>query len=157
MSCLRRAARSEYGALTCMVTFLSSISISLVKKSAPMVALYSLENLRCTYWFMRDVFPTLCDTMGKVRREKVPNTMTSKPMPEGFSGGPSVVNIWLFKPTTSQSHPLSPRMMTFRRRRVFDDILPSTVMNISQSCQIMIFAPCAAHEVPSLGKNVRKE
>ena len=31
---------------------------SLVKKSAPMVALYWLENFLFTYWFMRDVLPT---------------------------------------------------------------------------------------------------
>ncbi len=31
---------------------------SLVRKSAPMVALYWLENFLLTYWFMREVFPT---------------------------------------------------------------------------------------------------
>lgn len=44
---------------TCMVTSLSSIWISFVRKSAPIVALYSLENFFCTYWFMSDVLPTL--------------------------------------------------------------------------------------------------
>ncbi len=34
---------------TCMVTVLSSTSISFVKKSAPIVALYSLLNFFCTY------------------------------------------------------------------------------------------------------------
>lgn len=38
---------------TCIVTVLSSISISFVKKSAPMVALYSLVNFFCTYWFIK--------------------------------------------------------------------------------------------------------
>lgn len=42
----------------CSVTVLSSISISFVRKSAPMVALYSLVNFFCTYWFMRLVLPT---------------------------------------------------------------------------------------------------
>ena len=44
---------------TCMVTSLSSTCTSLVRKSAPIVALYWLENFLFTYWFMRDVFPTL--------------------------------------------------------------------------------------------------
>ena len=30
----------------------------MVKKSAPMVALYWLENFLFTYWFMREVLPT---------------------------------------------------------------------------------------------------
>ena len=42
-----------------MVTSLSSIWISFVRKSAPIVALYSFENFFCTYWFIRDVLPTL--------------------------------------------------------------------------------------------------
>jgi hypothetical protein len=46
---------------TCIVTVLSSTSISLVRKSAPIVALYSLENFFCTYWFISDVLPTLRD------------------------------------------------------------------------------------------------
>ena len=41
-----------------MVTSLSSTCISLVRKSAPIVALYWLENFLLTYWFMREVFPT---------------------------------------------------------------------------------------------------
>lgn len=44
---------------TCMVTSLSSTTTSLVRKSAPIVALYWLLNRLLTYWFMRDVFPTL--------------------------------------------------------------------------------------------------
>ena len=31
---------------------------SLVRKSAPMVALYWFENFLLTYWFIKDVFPT---------------------------------------------------------------------------------------------------
>jgi hypothetical protein len=42
------------------VTSLSSTWISLVRKSAPMVALYSFENFFCTYWFISEVLPTLC-------------------------------------------------------------------------------------------------
>lgn len=44
---------------TCMVTRRSSTRTSLVKKSAPMVALYWLLNFLLTYWFISDVFPTL--------------------------------------------------------------------------------------------------
>lgn len=44
---------------TCIVTNLSSTITSLVRKSAPMVALYWLLNFLFTYWFMRDVLPTL--------------------------------------------------------------------------------------------------
>jgi len=43
---------------TCMVTSLSSTCTSLVRKSAPMVALYWLENFLLTYWFIREVLPT---------------------------------------------------------------------------------------------------
>ena len=42
----------------CMVTSRSSTMTSLVRKSAPMVALYWLENLRLTYWFISEVLPT---------------------------------------------------------------------------------------------------
>lgn len=42
-----------------MVTSLSSTITSLVKKSAPIVALYWLLNLLLTYWFIKEVFPTL--------------------------------------------------------------------------------------------------
>lgn len=45
--------------LTCIVTSLSSTITSLVRKSAPIVALYWLLNFLFTYWFMSDVFPTL--------------------------------------------------------------------------------------------------
>lgn len=45
--------------LTCMVTIRSSTITSLVRKSAPMVALYWLVNFLLTYWFIRDVLPTL--------------------------------------------------------------------------------------------------
>lgn len=42
-----------------MVTkFSSSIFTSFVRKSAPIVALYCFENLRFTYWFIREVLPT---------------------------------------------------------------------------------------------------
>eukprot|EP00043_Microstomoeca_roanoka_P017559 m.184060 g.184060 ORF g.184060 m.184060 type:complete len:137 (+) comp16661_c10_seq3:3279-3689(+) len=41
-----------------MVTSLSSTVTSFVRKSAPMVALYWLLNLRFTYWFIKDVLPT---------------------------------------------------------------------------------------------------
>lgn len=44
--------------LTCNVKSLSSNWTSLVRKSAPMVALYWLLNFRFTYWFIKDVFPT---------------------------------------------------------------------------------------------------
>ena len=44
---------------TCIVTDRSSILTSFVKKSAPMVALYWLENFFVTNWFIRDVLPTL--------------------------------------------------------------------------------------------------
>jgi len=37
----------------------SSNCTSLVKKSAPMVALYWLLNFLLTYWFIKEVFPTL--------------------------------------------------------------------------------------------------
>lgn len=41
-----------------MVTTLSSTNTSFVRKSAPIVALYWLENFLLTYWFMSEVFPT---------------------------------------------------------------------------------------------------
>lgn len=44
--------------LTCIVTRRSSICISFVKKSAPIVALYWFENLRETNCPIRLVFPT---------------------------------------------------------------------------------------------------
>lgn len=44
---------------TCIVTSLSSTITSLVRKSAPMVALYWLLNFLLTYWFIKDVLPTL--------------------------------------------------------------------------------------------------
>ncbi len=45
--------------LTCSVTVLSSTWTSFVRKSAPMVALYWLENFLFTNWFINEVFPTL--------------------------------------------------------------------------------------------------
>jgi len=45
--------------LTCIVTIRSSTITSLVRKSAPMVALYWLVNFLLTYWFISDVLPTL--------------------------------------------------------------------------------------------------
>lgn len=44
---------------TCIVTSRSSTITSLVRKSAPIVALYWLLNFLFTYWFIREVFPTL--------------------------------------------------------------------------------------------------
>lgn len=44
--------------LTCIVTTRSSTTTSFVKKSAPIVALYWLENRLFTYWFISDVLPT---------------------------------------------------------------------------------------------------
>lgn len=38
---------------------LQSLKSGLTHKSAPIVALYWLLNLLLTYWFIRDVFPTL--------------------------------------------------------------------------------------------------
>lgn len=49
----------ENNSLTCMVTIRSSTITSLVRKSAPMVALYWLVNFLLTYWFISDVLPTL--------------------------------------------------------------------------------------------------
>lgn len=45
--------------LTCIVTDFSSTFTSFVMKSAPIVALYRLLNFLFTYWFIRDVLPTL--------------------------------------------------------------------------------------------------
>ena len=42
----------------CIVTCLSSIMTSLVRKSAPMVALYWAVNFLFTYWFISEVLPT---------------------------------------------------------------------------------------------------
>lgn len=42
-------------------------SFGMTHKSAPIVALYWLLNRLFTYWFMRDVFPTL-DRMYKHRK-----------------------------------------------------------------------------------------
>lgn len=42
---------------------------SFVRKSAPIVALYWLLNFLFTYWFMREVFPTLAQQMIK-RKQK---------------------------------------------------------------------------------------
>ena len=44
---------------TCMVTSRSSTITSLVRKSAPIVALYCDVNFLLTYWFINDVLPTL--------------------------------------------------------------------------------------------------
>lgn len=51
--------QQQHGPGTCMVTDRSSILTSFVRKSAPIVALYWLENFFVTNWFMRDVLPTL--------------------------------------------------------------------------------------------------
>lgn len=45
--------------ITCIVTNLSSTMTSFVRKSAPMVALYWPLNLLLTYWFIKEVLPTL--------------------------------------------------------------------------------------------------
>lgn len=49
----------KFKCLTCKVTIRSSTITSLVRKSAPMVALYWLVNFLLTYWFISDVLPTL--------------------------------------------------------------------------------------------------
>jgi hypothetical protein len=84
------------GILTCIVTNLSSTITSLVKKSAPMVALYWLLNFLFTYWFIKEVFPTL-------------------------NGLKSVSQCAYEKETCS--YPLSPRMMTFNNTFFLDDIV----------------------------------
>ena len=43
------------------MTSRSSTITSLVRKSAPMVALYWEVNFLFTYWFISDVFPTLSE------------------------------------------------------------------------------------------------
>ena len=48
--------------LTCIVTSRSSTITSLVRKSAPIVALYCDVNFLLTYWFIREVLPTLGET-----------------------------------------------------------------------------------------------
>lgn len=53
---------------TCIVTRRSSTSTSLVRKSAPIVALYWLENFLFTYWFMSEVLPTLESPMSMKKR-----------------------------------------------------------------------------------------
>ena len=45
-------------ARTCIVTNRSSTRTSLVRKSAPIVALYEALNFLLTYWFIKLVFPT---------------------------------------------------------------------------------------------------
>ena len=57
-------------ARTCMVTSLSSSITSLVRKSAPIVALYALLNFRFTNWFISEVLPTLRDGKSKAVRER---------------------------------------------------------------------------------------
>lgn len=61
---------------TCIVTRRSSTITSLVKKSAPMVALYWLLNFLFTYWFMSEVFPVLKGVSWRARekRKKKPHT-----------------------------------------------------------------------------------
>lgn len=54
---------------TCRVTSLSSMTVSFVKKSAPMVALYCVEKRLLTYWFMSDVFPTLLSHITYVQQD----------------------------------------------------------------------------------------
>ena len=78
-----------------MVTSLSSTCTSLVRKSAPIVALYWLENFLFTYWFISDVLPTLRHT-GSVSAETLQ---------------------LCFSASRALPHPLSPSMMTFRRVR----------------------------------------
>ena len=55
---------SSFFPLTCIVTSLSSTMTSLVRKSAPIVALYCDVNFLLTYWFISDVLPTLCVCVG---------------------------------------------------------------------------------------------
>ena len=47
---------------------LSSTMISLVRKSAPIVALYCDVKRLDTYWFIREVFPTLQNSEGVLER-----------------------------------------------------------------------------------------
>lgn len=51
--------KTRDGDITCIVTMRSSTITSLVRKSAPIVALYWLVNFLLTYWFISDVLPTL--------------------------------------------------------------------------------------------------
>lgn len=86
-----------------MVTVLSSTSISLVRKSAPIVALYSLLNFFCTYWFIKLV----CGRSGGVgQRERQVGLASPRE-----TAGPTF-------PT-----PLSPRMMTFSSLRCLRCVL----------------------------------
>lgn len=53
---------------TCTVTWRSSTCTSLVRKSAPIVALYWLLNFLSTYWFISEVLPTLRREYGMMCR-----------------------------------------------------------------------------------------
>jgi hypothetical protein len=58
----------------------------LVRKSAPIVALYSFENFFCTYWFMSDVLPTLQQS-----ETRVSDSCPRKPQAlAGRDGAPAV-------------------------------------------------------------------
>lgn len=63
--------------LTCIVTRRSSTMTSFVRKSAPIVALYWLLNFLFTYWFMREVFPTLT-TQDREETKVILNLNTAK-------------------------------------------------------------------------------
>ena len=84
----KKGPRTKFGALTCMVTNRSSTITSFVRlynvksqwknrfesetyKSAPMVALYWLLKRLLTYWFMRDVFPTLKKVSGQCKPHRL--------------------------------------------------------------------------------------
>jgi hypothetical protein len=49
---------------------------SFVKKSAPIVARYELVNCFLTYWFRREVLPTLYFILFKLNYPASPNTIT---------------------------------------------------------------------------------
>ena len=88
----------------CKVTSLSSIITSFVKKSAPIVALYWLEKRLLTYWFIKEVLPTLqfVNNNGqklKIREERK-NRNDNEAMKKEFTLNPPV---WWFSITPSSS------------------------------------------------------
>jgi len=93
--------------LTCIVTGRPSTTTSLVRKSAPMVALYWALNFLDTYWFIKDVLPTL-EVGGCAGSERRGGERANEKAPLVFFLTPS---------PSLYSHPLSPRMMTLSRER----------------------------------------
>ena len=86
----------------CKVTSLSSTITSFVRKSAPMVALYWLLNFLFTYWYIREVLPTLPKEGERLR-----------------IGG------YVKK---AEAYPLSPKMMIFNKTFLRVDILSCLVV-----------------------------